>query len=50
MKLFNCNSKTISLKVIDLPRSHWRLIPPRKWQTVLTVVGIIAISILWALA
>ncbi len=37
------------LEVIDLPRDRWSYLPPAKWQIALTVAGIVATAILWAL-
>ena len=38
---------TITMNIIDLPRSHWRYLPPRKWQVITAVAGIVATSLLW---
>lgn len=48
MKLFNCDVKQEVFEIIELPRSNWRHLGPRKWQVVLTVVVIVVGAILWS--
>ena len=47
MKLF-CTTPHITLTLVDLPRRSWRVLPPRRWQVVVTVVGIVVAAILWS--
>lgn len=49
MKLFKSVSKTIDIKVVDLPRSHYKWMPPKKWQIALVIIGIIVTSFVWAI-
>lgn len=47
MKLFRCDTQRMTFDLIDLPRRNWRVLPPGKWQIVLTVAGIVVTAILW---
>lgn len=47
MRLFKCEAQTVTMQVIDLPRSHWRLLPPRRLQVVATLAGIAVTALLW---
>lgn len=46
---FKCDTKTISMMVIDAPKGSWRVLPPKRLQIVLTVVSIIVVSLVWSL-
>lgn len=48
MKLFNC-SQAFTCEIIELPRSAYQVLPPRKWQIALTVAGIILAAVVWSL-
>lgn len=47
MKLFKCNAQ-MALKVVELPRRNWRVLPPKKWQIALTMAGIVIAAVVWA--
>lgn len=49
MRLFNCSAQTINMTIVDLPRPAWKVLPPRKWQVALTVVGIVLTALVFAL-
>lgn len=36
------------LDIIDLPRSAYTVLPPRRWQVVLTVAAIVVVALVWA--
>lgn len=40
---------TLNFDVIDLPRTAYRVLPPKRWQIALTVATIAVSAILWAL-
>lgn len=48
MKLFKC-SHSFTVEVVDLPRHSWKVLPPAKWQVVLTVAGIVLAAVVWAI-
>ena len=35
------NTTTVTLDIIDLPRSHWRYLPPTRWQVLAGLTGIV---------
>lgn len=37
------------LEIVDLPRTAYHYLPPRKWQVVITLAGIVATAILWSI-
>jgi hypothetical protein len=41
---------TLDYNVIDLPRSHWRLLPPSKKQVFITLAGVIVSAIIFGIA
>ncbi|MBE7474893.1 MAG: hypothetical protein HS114_37645 [Anaerolineales bacterium] len=41
MRVLSCSAK-MTLTLVDLPRSHYRLLPPRRWQVALTLAGIVS--------
>jgi hypothetical protein len=47
MKLFRCTTPHITFDLIDLPRQSWRILPPRRWQVVLTMAAIVVAAIVW---
>jgi hypothetical protein len=49
MRLFKCDTKTVTMKIVDLPRSSYHYVPPSKLQTVLTLVGIVIVALAWSL-
>lgn len=49
MKLLKCTQATLTLEVVDLPRHSWKVLPPSKWQVVLTVVVIVVTALVWSL-
>lgn len=48
MRIFKCTSK-MTLEIVDLPRGNWSYSPPRKVEVALTLIGIVATAILWAI-
>lgn len=48
MKLFNCNTRQATITMVDLPRTAYRHLPPKKWQVALAVVSIFVSSVLFA--
>lgn len=40
-------SRDFVLNIVDLPRNAYHVLPPRKWQVVITLAGIVATAILW---
>jgi hypothetical protein len=48
MKLFKCDTQHLTLEIVDLPRSNWRHLGPRKWQVVLTLAVIVITALAWA--
>jgi hypothetical protein len=51
MKLFKCDARRqqMTLTIVDLPRPAWRVLPPGRWQVVLTVAVIVVTALAWAL-
>lgn len=41
-------TQPLTFTLIDLPRTRWHVLPPRRWQVALTVAGVIVTAILWA--
>jgi len=48
--IFLSNAQTMTLTLVDLPRSNWRILPPRKWQVYLTILVILTITLTWSLS
>jgi hypothetical protein len=48
MKRFKSLAHQPTLTIVDLPRQSWRLLPPRRWQVVVTLAGIIITAVMWA--
>lgn len=36
------------LDIIDLPRSAYTILPPRRWQVALTMAAIVVSALIWA--
>lgn len=36
------------LDIIDLPRSAYTVLPPRRWQVALTMAAIVVVALVWA--
>lgn len=49
MKFF-CNTHTINLQIVDLPRNAYKVMPPAKLQVIATFVVIVAVALLWGLS
>lgn len=47
MRLFKCETKGMTLELVDLPRSNWRVLPPKKLTVALTLAGIVITAVLW---
>lgn len=48
MKLFKCTTQPLTFTLVDLPRHSWHVLPPRRLQVAVTLVGVIVTAILWA--
>lgn len=46
MKLFKCDT-TVTLTIVDLPRSAYQVLPPRRWQVIATLAVIVVTAVLW---
>jgi|GEM_PF-7013218 len=42
MKLFACTAPKMTLTIIDLPRTEYRILPPRRVKVAFTLAGIAA--------
>jgi hypothetical protein len=42
------NTATVTLDIIDLPRSHWHLLPPTRWQVLAVAMSIMLSAIAFA--
>lgn len=49
MKLFKCDTKRMTLTIVDLPRQNYRVLPPKPWQVALTLAVIVVGALAWAL-
>lgn len=47
MSRYICLSHTVTLEIVDLPRSGWRYLPPRRWEVALTLAGIVLAAVAW---
>lgn len=36
------------LNIVDLPRSAYHVLPPRRWQVALTLAAIVLTAVTWA--
>lgn len=48
MKFFS-TSKVIDYKIVELPKNCYKVMPPKRLQVALTLVGIILTAITWSL-
>lgn len=49
MRLLKCTSQqAFAVEVVELDKSCWKVLPPRKWQIALTLALIVVTSVLWS--
>lgn len=50
MKLFKCNTQTMRLEVVELPRQNWKVVPPAKLTVIITLGVIVVTALVWGLS
>lgn len=50
MRLFKCDTQQVTFTIVDMPRNSWQVLPPKKWQVIITIATIALTAILWSLS
>lgn len=49
MKFFRSDVQSMTFDLVELDRSHWRVMPPKRLAVIATIAIIIVSAVLWGL-